>query len=749
MKRLLFYITIFLFLSMSAFSIERKALIIGINNYEPKEGLDAVKSDRMWINLDGSVNDALSMKSILLNKFGFVENNIITLVTPEETTRDKLIEGFKKLAAMTQKGDEVFIYYAGHGSQVVNSRSPEVDKLDETIVPSDSYTGVLDIRDKELNELFSKIQDKGAVLTIIFDSCNSGSVSRSSGLPEMYKARAIRRDNRDVKEPFDPIDIASKGALVISASQDYELAKEFTDPDGQKHGAFTYAFMKALRESSPNESALNLFKRTRSILLYMGVPSQHPVFEGNISRSRLTLFGSESEEKYTKVAISDKEKDVVELDGGFAIGLSPGTTLASLNEDGVELQVTEMTDINSCLAKVINGKLGDIEIGDFYRITGMPFIGNRALKVWYSCSNYKAEDLKELHNGIGKIASKYELKVLEELTVEDVSIKCIFDGTAWQLVNHCGEKRMLPIKFDEASFEEGIKSLVNSGCMEFGNTIWVNYPPVKGVGDLMEKTFLHEGSGVEKTLSIPEATYWLSGRFNKSGQLEYAWYYSELSAELYPLPNRTNWVLYDSDRTTFESLYRSSNQISKLYAWMTLPSPSNDASFPYSLAIRDVISKKVIKDGNTIEGSVYEFVMMRDEALFKKWNRRDRFIYIFMMDSNGQMTLVFPRNSSVENNTYTLAKSEGGKYLEEVVIPKSKFRVGPPYGADTFFMLSSKEPLNDPWVLESPAVVTRGGAKVQNPIDILLNRGVQRGDKKASNSSDWYIERFTLYSQGE
>src|SRR5690606_31644154 len=105
-----------------------------------------------------------------------------------EATREAIIGQMESLARTAREGDVVFIYYAGHGSQVINSLSAETDKKDESIVPADSYSGALDIRDKELAVLYNKILDKGATLTVIFDSCHSGSASRGD-LSEAPKFR--------------------------------------------------------------------------------------------------------------------------------------------------------------------------------------------------------------------------------------------------------------------------------------------------------------------------------------------------------------------------------------------------------------------------------------------------------------------------------------------------------------------------------------------------------------------------------
>ena len=133
------FILMFILLSSSLLAEgTKRALIIGIDIYIPGK-VTEVKSERTsWINLDGCVNDAMSIKTLLESKYGFDEGQISFLAN-EKATRAGIIEGIKRLTATSQKGDVVVIYFAGHGSQIRNIGSSEADQKDETIVPSDAY----------------------------------------------------------------------------------------------------------------------------------------------------------------------------------------------------------------------------------------------------------------------------------------------------------------------------------------------------------------------------------------------------------------------------------------------------------------------------------------------------------------------------------------------------------------------------------------------------------------------------------
>jgi len=99
------------------------ALIIGINEYKPSiNDMVSAGSDsrRTWTNLDGCVNDATAMKDLVVSKYSFHPQNIQTLLNAE-ASRARILAELQKLVDNAKKGDIVFIFYAGHGSQVKNS----------------------------------------------------------------------------------------------------------------------------------------------------------------------------------------------------------------------------------------------------------------------------------------------------------------------------------------------------------------------------------------------------------------------------------------------------------------------------------------------------------------------------------------------------------------------------------------------------------------------------------------------------
>src|SRR4051794_5969614 len=140
-------------------TVRHRALLIGINDYTASrlaaQPMLGPPPDRDWPNLTGAVNDVHIFAGMLKQRYAFGDEDIVIL-TDQMATRQAILDKLDNyLAKPAGKEDVVFFYFAGHGSQVRNSRSDELDKLDESIVPADSRRGAADIRDKELRKRFN------------------------------------------------------------------------------------------------------------------------------------------------------------------------------------------------------------------------------------------------------------------------------------------------------------------------------------------------------------------------------------------------------------------------------------------------------------------------------------------------------------------------------------------------------------------------------------------------------------------
>ena len=165
----------------------RRALMIGIDSYPKIRGAD----------LAGCVNDVALMKSILEDQFDFAPENIRTILD-RQATRRNIKAGFEAFVASVQPDDIAVIYYAGHGSRMRDPRAPR--EIIESMVSHDSGRAPhlnRDVLDREVDGWVRAINAKTPHLTLIFDCCHSGGVTR-----DLFGGRT-RRVEPDMRMPED------------------------------------------------------------------------------------------------------------------------------------------------------------------------------------------------------------------------------------------------------------------------------------------------------------------------------------------------------------------------------------------------------------------------------------------------------------------------------------------------------------------------------------------------------------------
>ncbi|HYG16919.1 MAG TPA: caspase family protein, partial [Bacteroidia bacterium] len=527
MKKPLLVLILAVFATVT-FAQTKRALFIGINTYKPDNAKSSPEREAPP-NLAGCVNDALAMKEMMQIRFGFEEKNISTLYN-QDASRARIIGEIEKLIEISKKGDVVFIFYAGHGSQVKNSLSVEADKLDETIVPADAYKGEKDIRDKELAVLLNKLIDKGVIVTAIFDSCHSGSLSRGPGDPPKY--RFTSGDNRDVKDPEQPEPAENRGALIISASRDKEPAQEIKDEHGMPHGGFTVALLEILRTESPSASVSKIFRRVEAVMLYNNL-DQKAVLAANEERRNGNLLGigdSLVKNDY-EVPVITMEGDLVVLNAGFATGISPKTILKKLTNKGfVILEVVRVESINKSYAKINENPGVPIIPGEGFKIENLVLSPEAAIKIYVFNSNYTAANLTSTVNKLA--AAGYNFSNLPS-AVPYQSV--YFDNNKWQVAFK--DKKTVEIGAD-INKEKLAAKMVKDSLASF------TIPATQNLGKLLKDRFSAAGT-VKIVNSAADADYHLVGRW-KDGKVEYAFVnpnrmFGVNDSNNLPLPIRTNY----------------------------------------------------------------------------------------------------------------------------------------------------------------------------------------------------------------
>jgi len=211
----------------------KRALLIGINYKDtPYE-------------LNGCINDVNNIKALLLAN-GYQESNITVLTDDNPSMmpiRSNILREFERLAILPST--EVFVHYSGHGSNVRDKNNDEVSGFDSVIAPCDFLTSDV-ILDDVLFQLVSKINCKA---TLLFDSCNSGSVCDLPYSLSYSNERIYQSTTKRVARMKNPSIFMMSGCRDTQFSADVQM-------DGEFCGAFTNAFLKSVQ---PNKSIFAIY----------------------------------------------------------------------------------------------------------------------------------------------------------------------------------------------------------------------------------------------------------------------------------------------------------------------------------------------------------------------------------------------------------------------------------------------------------------------------------------------------------
>ena len=255
----------------------KTALCIGINNYP---GTDS--------DLAGCVNDAKDWRDALEDA-GFSTQ----LMLDAEATKTAMKDGISDIVSKAHGGDVVVITYSGHGSWVVDTDSDEPDQRDEVLCPHDVAQNRL-LKDDELHEIFSE-RERGVRVTLISDSCHSGSVSRFAPVteeadtqqrvrflpPETFLPEEEQRVAARVGRPI--VSRRRHAAVLMAGCQDTEFSYD-ANFGGRPNGAFSYWAIKTLGQLPNNATYRDWYRKIREHLPSQQYP-QTPNLQGS-SRQR-------------------------------------------------------------------------------------------------------------------------------------------------------------------------------------------------------------------------------------------------------------------------------------------------------------------------------------------------------------------------------------------------------------------------------------------------------------------------------
>lgn len=714
----------------------RRALVIGINDYgENLHGSASAGGDkRIFRNLTGAVNDSEAMKAVLVDRFGF-DSSEIKLLQDREATRAAIlaaIDGW--LLDGTKAGDVRVFTFAGHGSQMRNSLSREADHLDETLVPADSHDGAPDIRDKELRRRFSAAASRGVILTIVLDSCHSGSAARGL-LPG--RVRRLELAPGDAADPTDVPDPVTRGALVLSAAQDFQLAHETTDEHGQDYGAFSLALARAMRSLPPDEGIEHVYRTARAILQMDGA-IQDPVLGANEERKQLTLLGTAARHFAGAIAVAVcavMGPEAIRLQAGSAEGLTVGTELVraqpSSPHSAERLRITAVTGLSNAEALLARGQIGSVHAGDLFQIDRWVAPDEAALTVWVPPPLSPQEERIALQ-AISELAKDRRWRWIDDATETPATHVITWDGQTWHL-EHEGRSVSLGAHLSTHSVQNAL-----AGEITVRPTLAVILPAPASVTRRIDLGSQSHSPAIDVEHSRRRAQYYL-GRRQQNGVTQVAWIRpsadSRDAARRTDLPIRTDWISADEAPSAAARLTALAQQLARVRGWLTLRSPGPNPTGGRVLILRS--DGREAGEGQNVFGGDALRAIWRPGPTAKSAPRR--FIYLFIIDSQGRSQLIFPQDGGVENR-FPLQDTSSDVLL-------GGFSVAAPFGVDHYFVLTSDESLADPYVLEWNGVRTRSARAPGTPLESLLARSgsLSRGVGPAVPAS-WSLECTRVHS---
>jgi hypothetical protein len=311
------------------------ALLVGISDYiefDDVEGGD----------LPGAEHDARRIRDVLVMK-GYVPESNIRLLLNGAATRAAIEESVTGwLADNARPGDNVTIFFAGHGSQMWDESGDEDDGLDETIAPADviATSTENDISDDTFNEWLGALPTDNVV--VILDNCNSGTGTRD--VTPFSRGRLLARDMNRVPRPTaarralagqedaSGFDAGETRVLELAAAQPHQVAVDayFPATDGTEAfhgGAFTTFLVQQLWKADADVSYEEVFRGAHEALKRNRF-EQDPYLSTEVELKARPLFFVEGGTRgTTQVAlpVTAVSGGRAQLGAGLGLGVTPGS----------------------------------------------------------------------------------------------------------------------------------------------------------------------------------------------------------------------------------------------------------------------------------------------------------------------------------------------------------------------------------------------------------------------------------------
>ncbi len=311
----------------------RFALVVGVGDY-------AATVDGKSIDIPAASTDARDVQRLLVDTFGFPRRNVCVL-RDAEATRERFFGAYDATFGEVVAGDEVVLYFAGHGSRTPGG--------DQTYLMHDSRTGrVGDVTSIAIERRMVETYRKTSNVTVLIDASHGGGPfeDRPVELVERWVPPAA-------DAPTEPLPDNPRIAVLMP-----NMVWLHAAPDGMPalerggHGVFTAGLVRALRERPVADWDQVFHDVTRwTAALHSW---QQPTAGGDLTRRVWTTGGPATTWSVASVAGNE-----VALRGVVHPGVSEGALLEV--GEGEDRSLVRLSEVDEGLATgtVVSGPVPD------------------------------------------------------------------------------------------------------------------------------------------------------------------------------------------------------------------------------------------------------------------------------------------------------------------------------------------------------------------------------------------------------
>ena len=224
-KYLYFYVFLLLTTALgSAIYDDSWALVVGINDYDTVQ------------DLNYAVEDALAIKNMLINQYGFKRSNVRYLID-KEATQSNIKKELSNLRKKVGENDRVVFYFAGHGE----TEELGIDEGDiGFLLPSDADADDLYYSAIDMEELkrISKMS-KAKHMLFLVDACYGG-------------LAAVNTRSLSTSSPnyIDKIKEESARQVITAGGKEEKVIEK----DEWEHSAFTKNLLAGLKDNKADQN---------------------------------------------------------------------------------------------------------------------------------------------------------------------------------------------------------------------------------------------------------------------------------------------------------------------------------------------------------------------------------------------------------------------------------------------------------------------------------------------------------------